>query len=79
MFKHFPKGVVKGRIVALERSSQRELMAALFPCRYVNQEDEVLSAPLGPGVYLGRQEISSVLLICKNYKVRLFLVPLPKS
>ncbi|KAI9096238.1 hypothetical protein DFS34DRAFT_160074 [Phlyctochytrium arcticum] len=97
------RGILKGRIVNAQWSTQAELMKALFPCRssegethstidenrmksayaLSNQQDAVgnfrersnphvdtISLGKSPdGVFLLREEINALLLICRNYKL----------
>lgn len=88
-----PKGILKGRIVTTQWSSQAELFNLLFPNQTVfpkknlpgaNQAQRIAS-PLPnqrvlsdggaqaqaqkTGIFLQREEINAILVICRNYKL----------
>ncbi|KAJ3162002.1 hypothetical protein HDU86_005700 [Geranomyces michiganensis] len=83
------RGVLKGRIVVTQWSTQAELADALFPHRAGHSKepnvmehdagqddgdsgliyDHNLSAPATDGVFLLREEINALLLVCRNYKL----------
>ncbi|KAJ3171666.1 hypothetical protein HDU88_007746 [Geranomyces variabilis] len=85
------RGILKGRIVVTQWSTQAELADALFPHRAGHHKepnvmehdagqddgygesgliyDHHLSAPATDGVFLLREEINALLLVCRNYKL----------
>ncbi|KAJ3178802.1 hypothetical protein HDU87_003357 [Geranomyces variabilis] len=85
------RGILKGRIVVTQWSTQSELADALFPHRAGHHKepnvmehdagqddgfgdsgliyDHHLSAPATAGVFLLREEINALLLVCRNYKL----------
>lgn len=97
-----PRGIMKGRMVTTQWSSQHELFNLLFPNQTVfpakkctNSDKQYVDAPVSPiesglnnstedkkscllpkptasqrtGVFLQREEINAILVICKNYKL----------
>ncbi|KAK9768310.1 hypothetical protein K7432_001148 [Basidiobolus ranarum] len=69
--------VLKGRIVGVSKSSQEELMRAIFPNwrgsfvgnNVIMPQDSSRERNAQPTMLLSRDEINSVLMICKNYKL----------
>ncbi|KAK9703755.1 hypothetical protein K7432_010568 [Basidiobolus ranarum] len=69
--------VLKGRIVSVSESSQEELMRAIFPSwkgsfvgsNVVAPQDASRERNTQPSMLLSRDEINSILMICKNYKL----------
>ncbi len=65
------KGILKSRIVQVTSSSQSELLNAVFPKASAQwQGINVLGEKVQ---FITREEINFILLVCKNYKVRLVL------
>ncbi|CAG8493881.1 17208_t:CDS:10 [Acaulospora morrowiae] len=69
---------LKGRLVSCMRSSQEDLMRAIFPkwkgefsgCDAVVTADVLQSSPTVPHVpYITREEMNSLLVVCRNYKL----------
>lgn len=68
---------LKGRLVHVHRSSQDELLKALFSSWEGEFRRGMAIPPESPAVstrsgytFINRQEINSLLTICRNYKVR---------
>lgn len=69
---------LKGRLVSCMRSSQEDLMRAIFPkwkgefsgCDAVVTAEMLQSTPNVPHVpFITREEMNSLLVVCRNYKV----------
>jgi hypothetical protein len=66
---------IRGRPIQVRWSSQRELMIALYPAKFgrvpisANQTQENVDAFVNDGHFLIRDELSALLMICKNFKV----------
>lgn len=68
---------LKGRLVHVSMSSQDELLNAIFPSwsgdfqdgMAIRTDDDTVPSKLGH-TFITRQEINSLLTICRNYKVK---------
>ena len=71
---------LKGRPISMTMSNQQELMDALFPnwkpaldlkesLDLLGSDDFLINTNDNTGIYLNREEIQSLLNICKNFKV----------
>ncbi|CAG8459485.1 12950_t:CDS:2 [Gigaspora rosea] len=70
---------LKGRLVSCMRSSQEDLMRAVFPkwkgefsgCDAVVTSEMLQSSPTVPQIpFITREEMNSLLVVCRNYKMR---------
>lgn len=55
---------LKGRIITIRFAKDMEVFRRVFPSWTPGKDDET------PGVYLKREEINAILLVCKHYKVK---------
>ena len=58
------RGFLKGREIAVRFAEEDELMRRMFPAWTPDEEENKCK------VYLKRDEINAILMVCKNYKVR---------
>lgn len=61
------RNLLKGRPAGVRKSSYDELMDRIFPLR--DRVKNPGSENEGSMIYLRREEINSILLVCKQYKV----------
>lgn len=60
---------LKSRMVTIRPSSEQELLQRLFPTLYQDSLDKMDHQTPNGTIYLKRDEINAILMVCKNYKL----------